>query len=180
MRDAHTVPQPSLDRITPPGGHPFVVGVVPDQASLVALTAARWAADLPVGKLYFAFVDTSRITIEEHTDGSVRHAALDPDSGDDEWLRRRDALESGLHALLDPIGTDWEFRYLAGAPDRALTHLARAVDASAIVVGTRAPGVAATTREFIEGSVAARLAHHQHRPVLIVPLAVTDWSNRIA
>ena len=25
---------------------------------------------------------------------------------------------------------DWEFRYLAGRPDRALTHLARAVDAS--------------------------------------------------
>jgi hypothetical protein len=30
-------------------------------------------------------------------------------------------------------------------------------------------------REVMEGSVAVRLTHHQHRPVLIVPLEVIDW-----
>jgi nucleotide-binding universal stress UspA family protein len=69
----------------------------------------------------------------------------------------------------------WAFRYLAGRPDRALTHLARAVDASAFVIGTRAPGPGSRMREAMEGSVAVRLTHHQHRPVLIVPLEVIDW-----
>ncbi|KON73300.1 hypothetical protein M768_10190 [Cellulosimicrobium cellulans F16] len=71
----------------------------------------------------------------------------------------------------------WELRYLAGRPDRALTHLARAVDAAVLVVGTRAPGSTAHLRELVEGSVAAHLAHHQHRPVLTVPLAVVDWKE---
>jgi nucleotide-binding universal stress UspA family protein len=71
----------------------------------------------------------------------------------------------------------WEFRYLAGRPDRALTHLARVVDAALIVVGTRAHGGGARMREFFEGSVAVHLAHHQHRPVLTVPLQVVDWKE---
>jgi hypothetical protein len=31
--------------------------------------------------------------------------------------------------------------------------------------------------EFFEGSVAVHLAHHQHRPVLTVPLNVVDWKE---
>lgn len=62
--------------------------------------------------------------------------------------------------------------------DRSLTHLARAVDASAIVVGTRVPGFGARMRQFVDGSVALHLSHHQHRPVLVVPLAVVDWFTK--
>lgn len=51
--------------------------------------------------------------------------------------------------------------------------------AAALVVGTRAPRPGARLREFVEGSVegsvAAHLSHHQHRPVVTVPLDVGDW-----
>jgi nucleotide-binding universal stress UspA family protein len=44
-----------------------------------------------------------------------------------------------------------------------------------IVVGTREPGFRGTVHEFINGSVAAQLAHRQHRPVVVIPLnPVTD------
>ena len=69
----------------------------------------------------------------------------------------------------------WRFRYLAGRPDRALTHLARAVDAAVLVVGTHAPEHGAKVREFLDGALALKLAQHQHRPVLAVPLSVVDW-----
>ena len=74
-------------------------------------------------------------------------------------------------------GVAAEFRYLAGRADRALTHLARAVDASAFVVGAHTGGRRA--RDFLEESLSVRLAHHQHRPVLTVPLEVVDWRGRL-
>ena len=95
---------------------------------------------------------------------------------DDAWHTREDQLREQLEGVL--TGVDWEFRYLAGRVDRSLTHLARAVDAAAIVVGTRVPGVGARLREFVDGSVALHLSHHQHRPVLVVPLAVVDWFTK--
>lgn len=39
-----------------------------------------------------------------------------------------------------------------------------------IVVGTRPAGFRGTVHEFLSGSVAAQLAHHQRRPVVVVPL----------
>lgn len=174
------VPQPSLDRLTPFAGHPVVVGVTPGQDALVAATAANWAGALGV-PLYAAYVDPLRVTIEEFADGTVRHAAVNPDEGDDDaWRVRERDLAAQLAPVLDAAGVTWELRYLAGRADRSLTHLARAVDAAAIVVGTRAPGVRSRVHEFVEGSVAVHLAHHQHRPVLVVPLAVVDWSQPVA
>ncbi len=86
----------------------------------------------------------------------------------------RTHVEQHLSVLAD-AGVTWPFRYLAGRPDRALTHLARTVDAAAFVVGTRAPGPGRGCGSSMDGSVAVRLTHHQHRPVLIVPLEVIDW-----
>ncbi|WP_454300988.1 universal stress protein [Salana multivorans] len=170
------VPQPGLERMVPFPGHPLVVGVVPGQNPLVVRTAVGLAAALGVG-LYAGYVDTSRYTVSEHPDGSVTHAALDPDTADDSWRDTEAELRDHLATLLAGDGVPWQLRYLAGRPDRALTHLARAVDASALVVGTRAPGGGPRMRELLEGSVAAHLAHHQHRPVLTVPLAVVDWKE---
>lgn len=170
-------PQPSPSRLTPFRDHPFVVAIVPNQPELVALTAASWSAAAGGVRLYFAYVDTARFTVAEHPDGTVQHAEIDPDSVDDTWRSRQDQIERSLTNVLAGSGVPWEFRYLAGRPDRALTHLARAVDAAAIVVGTRAPGPGARFREAIEGSVAVHLAHHQHRPVLVVPLRVVDWKT---
>lgn len=171
----HRVPQPSPQRMVPVPGHPLVVGVVPGQSELVALTAAAWASALGGVPLYFGYVDQSRIVEREYPDGIVRHAELDPDRADDSWEGREREIREFLAAVLADHAGPWEFRYLAGRPDRALTHLARAVDASAIVVGARHPSSAERVREFLAGSVAVHLARHQHRPILIVPVAVVDW-----
>ncbi|MCR6648918.1 MAG: universal stress protein [Cellulomonas sp.] len=193
---ARSAPQPAVERIVEPVAHALVVGVVPGQPELVVRTAARWALAVG-GTLHLAYVDTGRYVVEEHPDGTVRHAPVDPDGVDDTW----DTVEAGLRAwveqLLGPTSAPtriptgiptssptsaasaavpWVLHYLAGRPDRALTHLARAVDAAAIVVGTRAPGPGSKLRELVDGSVAVHLAHHQHRPVLTVPLDVVDWT----
>jgi len=168
------VPQPGVDRMVPVDGHAVVVGVTPDQDPLVALTAMSLARAVRAPAVHFAYADTSRYVVDEGPDG-VQHAPVDPDSIDDGWRDVRDALRAQVAAVVGADGPAWELHYLAGRPDRALTHLARAVDAGVLVVGTRAPGSGARMREFFEGSVAVHLAHHQHRPVLTVPLSVVDW-----
>jgi nucleotide-binding universal stress UspA family protein len=52
----------------------------------------------------------------------------------------------------------------------AMKHLADQVDARLLVVGTRKRGIGESIREFFTGSVAARLAHRQQRPILVIPL----------
>jgi len=157
-------------------GHPLVVGVTPGQDPLVVRTAVGLASAVGA-HVFFAYADTSRFVVEESPDGTVRHSPIDPDGVDDTWEDTEATLRAGLVDLLREDHVEWELRYLAGRPDRALTHLARAVDASAIVVGTRATGTGRHVRELLEGSVAAHLAHHQHRPVVTVPLAVVDWKE---
>lgn len=174
MSPTRETPQPHPSRLTPFAGHPVVSGIVPGQPELVTLTAASWAAALGVD-LYVGYVDPSRITVEEYPDGTVRHSGMSVDVVDDSWRGRSDQIQTFLGEVLADSGVTWHFRYLAGRPDRSLTHLARAVDASALVVGTHSPGISARWHDFVDGSMAARLAHHQHRPVLVVPLQVVDW-----
>ncbi|WP_435737968.1 universal stress protein [Cellulosimicrobium sp. PMB13] len=171
------VPQPGVERLTPFARHPAVVGVVPGQHPLVVRTAVSWARAVAAPLLYLAYADPSRYVVEEHPDGTVTHAAVDPDADDGSWEETDAALRKQVAVLLRDEPVPWELRYLAGRPDRALTHLARAVDAAVLVVGTRTPGAGGRLRELVEGSVAAHLAHHQHRPVLTVPLRVVDWSE---
>ena len=175
---ASHAPQPSPSRMVDFAGHPAVVGVVPGQPELVPLTAASLARSMGAPTLYCAYVDTSRFVAEEYADGTVRHMAVDPDGVDDSWRDTERELTTYLTDVLADSGVTWEFRYLAGRPDRSLTHLARAVDAAVIVVGTRAPGHGARMHEFLNASVALQLTHHQHRPVLTVPLSVVDWKAR--
>ncbi|MFC0712914.1 universal stress protein [Cellulomonas biazotea] len=171
-----SVPQPAVERMTPFAGRPAVVGVVPHQHPLVVLTAASWARAAGA-RLHLAYVDPTRYVVEEHPDGTVQHAPVDPDTADDRWRTTEDALRAELGAVLQDADVPWDLHYLAGRPDRALTHLARAVDAAVLVVGTRTHGAGAHLRELVEGSVAAHLTHHQHRPVLVVPLDVVDWAE---
>ena len=42
-------------------------------------------------------------------------------------------------------------------------------------VGARRPSSTERVREFLAGSVALHLTRHQHRPVIVVPVAVVDW-----
>ncbi|WP_318011428.1 universal stress protein [Actinotalea sp. M2MS4P-6] len=169
------MPQPAVERMVPLAGHPLVVEIELGQPELVALTAAMWATASGASALYFAFVDPGRYTLEEYPDGTVLHRPIDPDGVDEGWQETQAHVEAHLREVLGTDGVPWEFRYLAGRADRALTHLARAVDAAGFVVGTRAPGPGAKVREVLEGSLVAGLSHHQHRPVLVVPLEVVDW-----
>lgn len=173
--------QPHSSRLTPFAGHPAVVGIVPDQPELVALTALSWAQGNGNADLYFAYADPMRYVVEELPDGSVRHGDVDPDVGEDTWEKPAAAMRAFLAERLDQTGVPWHFRYLAGRPDRALTQLARAVDACVIIVGTKVAheGVRTTLRELLESSVSVQLAHHQHRPVLTVPLSVVDWRAQL-
>ncbi|MCB0886622.1 MAG: universal stress protein [Propionibacteriaceae bacterium] len=173
---AHIPPQPAPERITPFSGHPLVVGVVPGQSPIVAHTVASLATATGAPRVLFAYVDPSRYVVEECPDGSVRHESMSPDSLDD-WHGVERALRAELTAALAEASFAWEVRYLAGRPDRALTHLARAVDAAAIVVGAKAPHRGMDFASRLQGSVAMHLAHHQHRPVITVPLSVVDWKD---
>lgn len=177
MPSDHRPPQPDPSRLTPFAGHPLVVGVVPGQPPLVALTAASLAAATGAPELYVAYADPTRYVEREHEDGTVDHRPIDPDLADDAWVETGHALVRQVGTALAGVEVAWRFRYLAGRPDRALTHLARAVDAAAFVVGTRT-GRHRRMAEFFEGSVHVQLAHRQHRPVLVVPLEVTDWRGR--
>ncbi|UYG17608.1 universal stress protein [Brachybacterium huguangmaarense] len=170
-------PQPAVDRITPFAGHPIVVGVVPELPDLVTLTAASIAQATGARAMYFAYSDPSRTVREERPDGSVVHEPIDPDGLDDRWELVAQQIVDHLTHVLSTTQAPWEFRYLAGRPDRALTHLARAVDAAAIVVGTRTPRRDMGLRQLFEGSVAVHLSQHQHRPVITVPLSVVDWKE---
>ncbi|MFT4218401.1 MAG: universal stress protein [Micropruina sp.] len=170
----HQVPQPSQDRMTPFGGGALVVGVRRVNDPLVVLTAAALARATG-GELYFAYVDEQRFTEREFPDGTVQHSDINPDAADDSWHLVEAELKAEVDRLLAGSGLAWQFRYLAGRPDRALTHLARAVDAAVLVVGNRAPEHGAKVHEFFGGALALKLAQHQHRPVLAVPLSVVDW-----
>lgn len=170
-------PQPTLDRLVPFAGHPLVAGVVPDGCDMVVHTALNWARALQI-EVYFAYVDPSRVTIAENPDGTVRHAATEPNALHDDWQQRNRALRAWLAELCADHPIRWHFRYLAGRPDRALTHLARAVNASAFVIGAHGRVSRWRPEEYLNRSVAVRLSHHQHRPVLIVPSTVVDWRAR--
>ncbi len=168
------VPQPGPERMTPFRGGAVVVGVRPGGDPLVLLTAAALARATG-GELFVAHVDEQRFTEREFPDGTVQHSDLNPDAADDSWRQVEAEVKAEAAAVLGGAGPAWQFRYLAGRPDRSLTHLARAVDAAVIVVGNRAPEHGAKVREFLDGALALKLAQHQHRPVLTVPLSVVDW-----
>lgn len=172
------VPQPGPDRIELVAGRPLVVGITPGQSPVVALTAAVWAQALATS-LHFGYADPDRVVIAELDDGDVRHAALSPDAADDSWRRRDAQLRAALEEVLAGRSLTWRFHYLAGRPDRALTHLARTVDAAAIVVAARRPvGADHRLTGLLAGTVGAHLARHQHRPVLTVPVQVVDWRHQ--
>ena len=169
------VPQPGPSRITDFAGHPLVVAIAPNHPAHLVLTAVSLARAVGAQTLYVAHVDPQRYTLEEFPDGTVRHADIRPDVADDTWKDRARALEDEVGRTLEGSGQDWTFRYLAGRPDRALTHLARAVDAAVIVVGTGRPGRSGRFHGLLDAAVGTHLVHHQHRPVLTVPTSVVDW-----
>lgn len=158
MADSDEIPVPS---------RAVIVGAIPDQPERVIKVAARYAHlfDAP---LIVANVDVTRFVTYEDPDGYVHTAPIDIDIavGEAQLRAVRDAAASALE------GTDveWSVTQLVGDPALAIKHLAEKSQARLIVVGTRRRGFGESVREFFTGSVAARLAHRQSRPILVVPL----------
>ncbi|MET1089363.1 MAG: universal stress protein [Arthrobacter sp.] len=155
------------------GTSPLLAGIAPKQHAEVLQTAAILAARL--GRpLLCAYVDEASYLVEWDPARSAHRLSLHPDA-DDEDIR---AVTSGLRAAIEaavakvPAGVgraEWTLRTLAGDPARALARLAAETDAPMIIVGTSERGFSHRLSEALNGSVGAWLAHHQSRPVLVVP-----------
>lgn len=146
-----------------------IVGVIPGQPDAVVLEAVVFATHFG-GELVCASVDVGRHAVSEHPDGSVESVPYDPDLPELGNAEFDPALGAHLATVLAGRGIRWSTRALAGDPAEALGQLANTLDAAMIVVGTRDPGLRGTLHEIFEGSVAARLAHRQHRPVVVIPI----------
>src|SRR5690606_10565591 len=144
-----------------------IVGMQPDQSPHVLEEAARYAKLLSV-PLVVAHVDVTRFVTYEDPDGYVHSAPIDLniEAGAAEF----EQVQAAAASVLEGSGLRWAARQLVGDPALAIKQLAGKLDAQLIVVGTRKRGLGESIREFFTGSVAARLAHRQHRSVLVVPL----------
>lgn len=147
-----------------------IIGIMPDQPPRVLKEAARYAK-LFGAPLILAHVDVTRFVTYEDPDGYVHSAPIDIDIATGE-AQLRLVKDAAVSVLGEPgsAGVDWTVRQLVGDPALAIKHLAEQSQARLIVVGTRRRGFGESVREFFTGSVAARLAHRQSRPVLVVPL----------
>lgn len=161
-----------------PNGSSIVVGIAPEISDAVLHSAANLARRLDA-ELVCVCVDTDSVLVEERPDGTaitrvVMPATLDggpylPATASENVSARVDeAIEARLK---DVLGTKIQWRSVATAGDPAdrLASIAKKLDAIMIVIGTRKPGFRGTLREFVRGSVAVRLAHRQHVPILVVP-----------
>lgn len=144
-----------------------IVGLVPGLPSRVLKEAARYA-QLLRAPLLVVHVDMTRFVTYEDPDGYVHAAPIDIEVA--AGVSDLAAVKAAASELLDGHGVDWHVRQLVGDPALAMKHLAETIDARLLVVGTRKRGIGESIREFFTGSVAARLAHRQHRPILVVPL----------
>ncbi|MGP6170485.1 universal stress protein [Microbacterium sp. A196] len=144
-----------------------IVGMQPGQSPHVLEEAARYAKVFGV-PLVVAHVDVTRFVTYEDPDGYVHSAPIDlnADAGAAEF----EDVQAEAGSVLEDTGITWTARQLVGDPALAMKQLANKIDAQLIVVGTRNRGLGESIREFFTGSVAARLAHRQHRPILVVPL----------
>lgn len=154
-----------------PSGRPVVVGVVPGQPPWVVQQAAELALATG-GGLVCAWVDGSRVLVGEEPDGTITTTPLDPDQ-DDDGRRLAAEKEMNRHLKHDLVVVDvpWLFVYTVGEAARGLTAVADEHDARVIAVGPRRPGIGGWMNQVVGGSVAGRLAHTQHRPVMIIPPA---------
>ncbi len=146
-----------------------VVGVVPDQPDTVIATAASFAERFHAD-LVCASVNADGYTIDTRPDGAVVSMSIDPDLTEERVEAFDPVLRASIAAALEGREVSWSTRARAGGPAQELARLADELNAAMIVVGTGEPGVKGSLHELFNGSVAAQLAHRQHRPVVVVPL----------
>lgn len=144
-----------------------IAAIIPDQPARVVTEAAHYANMLGV-PLVVVHVDVTRFVTYEDPDGAPHTAPIDinVDAGAEELAE----VQKRVAEVLSKQSVEWTTVQLVGDPALAIKHYANKIDAPLIVVGTRKRGFGESLREFFTGSVAARLSHRQHRPLLVVPL----------
>jgi len=148
----------------------ILVGVTYGQPDTVLRHAARFAHVFGAA-LVCAHVDPGRYVVEERPDGSVVSLPLDPELPELKDTDFDQGLVAQVRTAVADDSIDLSFRELAGDVAYALTRLADILDVELIMVGSRRGGVRAGLNQFLTGSVAAHLAHRQHRPVVVIPVA---------
>jgi nucleotide-binding universal stress UspA family protein len=148
----------------------ILVGVTYGQPDTVLRHAAHFARTFGAA-LICAHVDPGRYVVEELPDGSVVSLPLDPELPELKDTDFDEGLVAQVRTAVADDSIDLSFRELAGDVAYALTRLADICDVELIIVGSRRGGVRAGLKQFLTGSVAAHLAHRQHRPVVVIPLA---------
>jgi nucleotide-binding universal stress UspA family protein len=156
----------------------IVVGVTAKQPPAVISAAVRFAEKFDA-VLVCANVDPGSYVVTEHPDGSIEALPIDPDAPEQNSRPFDSELAGRIRTVAEQAGVQVEFRQLAGEIAHALGRLGDVVQAEMIVVGTRHRGVWSGLQEFLGGSVAAHLAHRQHRPVVVIPLAPVSSGDRL-
>ncbi len=157
---------------TPPGA--VVVGVQPGHVRDVMDVATQVAERFAV-PVVCVTVDAGLLSLGNRADGSAIIEPLDPDSTDRDPQNLSDPDRASIDAIAAARSVEIEVLTKVGDPVRALTTVADERDAVMIVVGTNTGWH--RLAEVFNGSVAARLTHHQHRPVLIVPTGPVGFDH---
>lgn len=148
-----------------------VVGLLPEQDPAV-LGCAASLAGATGAELVGAYVDPGSYLIEWDPKGDVLaeslNRALDPQ---DEAASAAVELRPLLDRAAAAHGLRSSFHVLGGDPAMALGRLAGVLEAAAIVVGARRPGLLAGVDAVLAGSVVRKLLATQRAPVLAIPRA---------
>ena len=149
------------------GAHHVARLVVGFDQQPVSLHALQVAADLAV-RLHAELHVVHAVDLDDYP--------IDPDRAD--WEERAHAVlahERELaQQLLSRTSVPWTYHAARGEPVHLLSAVAEEQDALMIVVGTRGHSRSSAIARLLEGSVTRALTgRHQHRPVLIVPMAET-------
>jgi nucleotide-binding universal stress UspA family protein len=150
--------QPPSPAPAQPG--PILVGVVPGQPAVVVQHAAELARDTGA-RLVLVYVD---VTMDSG------RQPIDPDGVDDDAADIAAGLREQIAAQLAGTAVGWSFEVLTGEPVHELLRRAAEDGASAIVVGSKEPGLGRFLETLTGGSFGERLARHGGPPVLVVPL----------
>ncbi|MBT1631664.1 universal stress protein [Curtobacterium flaccumfaciens] len=152
----------------------IVVGILPNQTGAVIEVAAGLAQSLHA-TLICVSVDPARYVVQSKPDGPDVTATFDPDAVGLPEPHFDRILADQIQRITDPLEVECDFQMRVDDPARTLSDVAEENDALMIVIGTRKPTAGGALREFFSGSVAARLTHQQHRPVLVVPVEPTGF-----
>jgi len=154
----------------------IVVGVQSGQVEGVVGVATLIAKHFGASVVCVA-VDPALLSAGSRRDGSEIIQPIDPDTADTEPQQLPDRDVAVIHDLAAARSVRVEILIRVGDPSRALAAVAEQRDAVMIVVGSQTGR--RRVAEFLNGSVAARLTHQQHRPVVVVPHAPVGFESAL-